>query len=176
VTINIANADFSFLTAPPAASVIAGQSTQFLLTVTPAGGLANNVTFSCSPVAGIICTFNPAMVAPTNGAATTTLTVTTSATVSRYGFLVLGLAGPGAFLAALAFLSLVLWRGEYLRNAGSLRLATPAAAVMVMLGLAIGGCGGYSSSTQPNRGTASIVVTAQSGNISHTTRIRVTVQ
>ena len=176
VTMNIANADFSFLAAPPAASVIAGQSTQFLLTVTPAGGFANNVTFSCSPVAGITCTFNPAMVAPMNGAATTTLTVTTSATVSRYGFLVLGLAGPGAFLAALAFLSLVLWRGKYLRNAGSLRLATSAAAVMVMLGLAIGGCGGYSSSAQPNRGTASIVVTAQSGSISHTTTVRVTVQ
>ena len=176
VTMNIANADFSFLAAPPTASVIAGQSTQFLLTVTPAGGFANNVTFSCSPVAGITCTFNPAIVAPMNGAATTTLTVTTSATVSRYGFLVLGLAGPGAFLAALAFLSLVLWRGKYLRNAGSLRLATSAAAVMVMLGLAIGGGGGYSSSAQPNRGTASIVVTAQSGSISHTTTVRVTVQ
>jgi uncharacterized protein (TIGR03118 family) len=176
VTMNIANADFSFLAAPPTASVIAGQSTQFLLTVTPAGGFANNVTFSCSPVAGITYTFNPAMVAPMNGAATTTLTVTTSATVSRYGFLVLGLAGPGAFLAALAFLSLVLWRSKYLRNAGSLRLATSAAAVMVMLGLAIGGCGGYSSSAQPNRGTASIVVTAQSGSISHTTTVRVTVQ
>jgi uncharacterized protein (TIGR03118 family) len=176
VTINIVNPDFSLGAAPPTATVLAGQSTQFLLTVTPAGGFADNVTFSCSPVTGISCTFNPAMVAPTNGAATTTLTVTTSATVSRYGFLVLGLAGPGAFLAALVFLSLVLWKGEYLRNSRSSRLATSAAAVIVMLGLAIGGCGGYSSSVQTNRGTASITVTAQSGTITHTTTVRVTVQ
>jgi Big-like domain-containing protein len=176
VTINIANPDFTLGAAPPTATVLAGQSTQFLLTVTPAGGFADNVTFSCSPVSGISCTFNPAMIAPTNAAATTTLTVTTSATVSRYGFLVLGLACPGAFLTALAFLSLVLWKDEYLRNARSSRLATSAAAVIVTLGLAIGGCGGYSSGAQPNRGTASILVTAQSGNISHTTTVRVTVQ
>ena len=176
VTIDVANEDFSIAAAPSTAAVIAGNSTQFMLTVTSAGGFAGNVTFSCSPVTGITCTFNPAMVDPTNGAATTTLTVTTSATVSRYGLLVLGLAGPGAFLAALAFLSLVLWKGEYLRDARSSRLATSAAAVIVLLGLAIGGCGGYSSSAQPNRGTASITVTAQSGTISHTTTVRVTVQ
>lgn len=176
VTINIANPDFSLGSAPPTATVIAGQSTQFLLTVAPAGGFADNVTFSCSSVTGISCTFNPAMVAPTNGAATTTLTVTTSATVPRYGFLVIGLAGLGAFLAALAFLSLLLWKGQFLRNDRASQLATSAAAVIVMLGLAIGGCGGYSSSAQPNRGTASILVTAQSGTISHTTTVRVTVQ
>jgi uncharacterized protein (TIGR03118 family) len=176
VTINIANPDFSLGAAPPTATVLAGQSTQFLLTVTAAGGFADNVTFSCSPVTGVSCTFNPAMVAPTNGAATTTLTVTTSATVSRYGFLVLGLAGPGTFLAALVFLSLVLWKDEYLRNARSSRLATLAAAVIVMLGLAIGGCGGYSGSTQVNRGTATVMITAQSGALSHSTSVTVTVQ
>jgi hypothetical protein len=51
-----------------------------------------------------------------------------------------------------------------------------AAATIVALGLAMGGCGGYGSSTQPNRGTASIMVTAHSGAISHTTTVSVTVQ
>jgi len=36
--------------------------------------------------------------------------------------------------------------------------------------------GGYGSSTQPNRGTATINVTAQSGTIFHTTTVSVTVQ
>jgi hypothetical protein len=40
----------------------------------------------------------------------------------------------------------------------------------------MGGCGGYGGSTQPNRGTASIQVTAQSGSIAHTTTVTVTVQ
>jgi len=35
--------------------------------------------------------------------------------------------------------------------------------------LKIGGCAGYSKDTQPNRGTASIIVTARSRAISHTT-------
>jgi hypothetical protein len=44
------------------------------------------------------------------------------------------------------------------------------------LGVAIGGCGGNGSGMQPNRDSVSMVVTAQSGAISHTATISVTVQ
>jgi len=176
VTITIANADFSLGATPTSAAVIAGQSTQFMLTVTPAGGFANNVTFSCSPITGITCTFNPAMVTPVNGTANTTLTVTTSATIPRYGLLMPDLVGSCALLVALALFSFVMRQGGKLRTARASLLTATAAAAIVALGLAIGGCGGYGSSTQPNRGTASIRVTAQSGNISHMTTVSVTVQ
>jgi uncharacterized protein (TIGR03118 family) len=176
VTITIANADFSLGATPTSAAVIAGQSTQFMLIVTPAGGFANNVTFSCSPITGITCTFNPAMVTPVNGTANTTLTVTTSATIPRYGLLMPDLVGPCALLVALALFSFVMRQGGKLRTARASLLTATAAAAIVALGLAIGGCGGYGSSTQPNRGTASIRVTAQSGNISHMTTVSVTVQ
>jgi hypothetical protein len=176
VTITIANADFSLGATPTSAAVIAGQSTQFMLTVTPAGGFANNVTFSCSPITGITCTFNPAMVTPVNGTANTTLTVTTSATIPRYGLLMPDLVGPCALLVALALFSFVMRQGGKLRTARASLLTATAAAAIVALGLAIGGCGGYGSSTQPNRGTASIRVTAQSGDISHMTTVSVTVQ
>jgi uncharacterized protein (TIGR03118 family) len=176
VSINIANADFSLGAAPTSAAVIAGQSTQFMLTVAPAGGFANNVTFSCSPVTGISCTFNPAMVTPANGTASTTLTVTTSASVPRYGFLVLDPIGPGFLVVALALFSLVMRRGGRVRNARASLLAATAALVIVGLSLTLGGCGGYGSNVQPNRGTASITVTAQSGTISHSTTVSVTVQ
>src|SRR6266436_9035989 len=109
VSINIENKDFSLAATPSSANVIAGQSTQFLLAVTPAGGFADNVTFSCSPVTGITCTFNPAMVTPGNGTANTTLTVTTSASVPRYGLQMPDLIGPWALLVALALFSLVIW-------------------------------------------------------------------
>ncbi len=176
VTITIASADFSLGATPTSAAVIAGQSIQFMLTVTPAGGFANNVTFSCSPITGITCTFNPAMVTPVNGTANTTLTVTTSATIPRYGLLMPDLVGPCALLVALALFSFVMRQGGKLRTARASLLTATAAAAIVALGLAIGGCGGYGSSTQPNRGTASIRVTAQSGNISHMTTVSVTVQ
>jgi len=64
VTINIANADFSLGATPTSATVVAGQSTQIILAVTPAGGFANSVTFSCSPIIGITCAFSPATVTP----------------------------------------------------------------------------------------------------------------
>jgi len=169
-------ADFSLAAAPSAATVTAGQSTPFMLTVAPSGGFANNVTFSCSTVTGITCTFNPASVTPSNGNASTTLTVTTSASTSRYGLLMPDLIGPCALLLALALFCLVIARGGKLRNARASLLTATAVLAIVALGLAIGGCGGYGSSTQPNRGTASIMVTAQSGTISHTTTVMVTVQ
>ena len=175
-TINIANADFSLGAAPASAAVIAGQSTQFILTVTPAGGFANNVTFSCSPITGIACAFSPATVTPANGAASTTLTVTTSASVSRYGLLMPNLLGSSALLVALGLFSFAMWRTRSVQIARASLLTTSAVAAIVALGLVIGGCGGYGSNSQPNRGTASVMVTAQSGAISHTTTVKVTVQ
>ena len=115
------------------------------------------------------------MIDPANGTASTTLTVTTSASVPRYGLLMPDLISPWALLLALALFSLVMRRGK-LRTGSASLLTTTAAAAIVALGLAIGGCGGYGSSTQPNRGTASIKVTAQSGTISHVTTVSVTVQ
>jgi hypothetical protein len=155
---------------------MAGQSTQFMLTVTSAGGFASNVTFSCMPIAGISCTFNPATVTPANGVASTTLTVTTSASVSRYGLLLPDGIGPWLLLVALSLFGLAIWRGGRLRTARASLLTATAVLALVPLSLTLGGCGGYGSSTQQNRGTASIIVNAQSGTISHTTTVMVTVQ
>jgi hypothetical protein len=57
-------------------------------------------------------------------------------------------------------------------------VAAAASLTVVVQVLAMGGCGGggYGNSTQANRGTASIMVTAASGSIAHTTTINVTVQ
>jgi len=176
VTISIANADFSLGATPTSATVMAGQSTQFMLTVTPAGGFANNVTFSCSPLTGITCTFDPAMVTPANGTARTTLKVTTSASVSRYGLLMLDLIHFCGFFVAFTVFSLVMRCDGKRRNTRTSLLTATAVLSLVALSLGLGGCGGYGSSTQPNRGTATINVTAQSGTISHTTTVSVTVQ
>jgi uncharacterized protein (TIGR03118 family) len=176
VNIDIANADFSVSASPVSATVKAGQSTQFILTATPAGGFANAVTFSCSPITGITCSFNPATVTPGNGAATTTFTVTTSASVSRFGFLLPDLLDRLILLVALALFSFAMQYDRRLRSPRASFLTPTAVAAMVALGLVIGGCGAGGSNTQPNRGTASIRVTAQSGTISHVTTVLVTVE
>ena len=176
VTINIANANFSLAAAPATATVIAGQSTQFMLTVTPADGFANNVSFSCSPIAGITCAFSPATVTPVNGAANTTLTVTTLASVSHFGLFMPDLISLCALLVALGLFNLAMRYDGELRTTHARLLTATAGAAIVALGLVMGGCAGSASSAQSNRGTPSIMITAQSGTISHTTTVMVTVQ
>jgi uncharacterized protein (TIGR03118 family) len=176
VTLDIANPDFSVATAPGSASVIAGQSTQFMLTVTPAGGFANSVAFSCSPVSGIACAFSPATVTPANRAASTRLTVTTSTSVSRYGLLAFDTIDPWALLFAFGLCSLALWTSGKVRTPRPPLVTATAAMTIVAMGLTIAGCGGYGNGTQANRGTATVIITAQSGSISHTTNVTVTVQ
>lgn len=174
VTINVASADFSIEASPASAAVVAGQSAQFMLTVTPAGGFANNVTFVCSPITGITCAFSPATITPADRAATSTLTVTTSATVYHYGLLIPNQLESGPMFVALTLLSLAVWPGRKLRIARA-SLLTAGAVAVVALGMSIAGCGGYGS-TPSNRGTAAITVTAQSGAISHATTVQVTVE
>jgi hypothetical protein len=169
-----ANADFSLGATPSAATVTAGRSTQFMLNVVPSGRFANSFSFSCAPVTGVTCNFNPAVITPTNGTTKTVLTVTSSS-VMHFGFLMPDLIGPWTILAAMALLSLAMWRTRSLPYPRRPQLAAVITAI-VMLGLAISGCGRYASSSQVNRGTATINVGAQSGAISHTTTISVTVQ
>lgn len=178
-TIMIVSKDFMLGAAPPTATVIAGQSATFMLTVTPAGGFADAVNFSCSSVAGITCSFSPATVTPANGAASTMLTVSTSASVSHYGLMPVNLTGPGALLAALTLFSLLNWRGSRLPIGRKPLLGATGVLVVCALPLGLGGCGGYSSNSgrgQTNRGVVSVMVTAQSGSVSHAATVTVTVQ
>ena len=103
------------------------------------------------------------------------LTVTTSASALHFGFLIPDLIRPLTVLAAIALLSLAMWRARSLAYPRRPQFAVLVTAI-VMLGIAISGCGGNASSSQANRGTATINVVARSGGISHTTTVSVAVQ
>jgi hypothetical protein len=77
------------------------------------------------------------------------LTVTTSASVSRYGLVKLHLLGPCALLLAIALFSFVMWRARNVRIAPALLRAATRVAAIIALGLVMGGCGGYGTNTQP---------------------------
>jgi hypothetical protein len=162
--------DYSLTATPPNATVAAGGSANFTLTITPANGFASAVTLSCTAPTGVTCTLNPTIVTPGPGAATSTLTATTSPSVQRYGRLkVMGtlFAGVGLFGCFLV------GAGKSRRRLYSLLLTGIASTLIAGSLLASTGCGG---GTQANRGTASIVVTATSGALSHSTTINLTVQ
>ena len=128
--------------------------------------------FSVFAPTGVTCTLNPATVTPGVGAVTSMLTATTSTSVQHYGRLkMMGtlLAGVGLFGCFFA------GAGRSRRGLYSLLLAGFASTLIAGSLLASTGCGGGNSS-QANRGTASIVVTATSGALNHTTTINLTVQ
>ena len=72
--------DFNPSVAPLSATVNAGGSATFNLTVASANGFDGNVTFGCETSSGLIsCTFNPvSTTVPPNGNATSSLTLTAS--------------------------------------------------------------------------------------------------
>jgi uncharacterized protein (TIGR03118 family) len=166
--------DFSLAASPQSGTVSAGGSMNFTLTVTPASGFSNLVSFSCAAPSGITCTFNPASVTPAGGAVMTTLTATAAppstthpyVAFKRMGMAFTGLGMFGCFLAG---------AGASRRRLFSLLLAAFASLLIAGTLLASTGCGS-SSNSQMNLGTASIVVTAQSGSLTHMTTINLTVQ
>jgi uncharacterized protein (TIGR03118 family) len=172
VSIDIASPDFSLAASPATATVTAGQSAQFVVTVSPLGGFLDNVTLSCSPAAGITCAFNPATVSTGKGAASANLRVATSAQVAARGVGSPALLRIYGILVVIIGLSFANWRGAGLKNN---RVPIAAAAAVAAVSFLAGGCGGYGGKP-PAPHSASIAVTAQSGAISHSTTVNVTVR
>ena len=174
VNTTIAARDFSLGAAPQAATVKAGQSAPFNITITPTGGFGDAVTLSCAPISGITCNFAQPTVTPNGAMAATTLTVTTSAGLLHYG----GMAGNGTgwFLASLGLMGvLASIRRREVRPRNAIPGLAASMAAVILFALTLMSCG-YSTNSQTYRGTATVPVTAQSGGIVHTTTISITVQ
>lgn len=84
VSITVAAPDFTVASNPTSATITAGQTATFSLTVTPVGGYAGTVNLSCGSLPSeATCTFSPSAVTPVNGSpATSTLTIATTAAVA----------------------------------------------------------------------------------------------
>ena len=190
--------DFTVAANPTSVTIARGGSAPVSLTVTPTGTFMGTVSFSCSSVPSITCTFNPATVSTANGAASTSASINVAATSPPYGYVRIGLLpahclGEGPFSAGLiavggfafGFALLMLRLAGIAKWESFPRLRAPALAVagiliVSALSLVMSGCGyGYGSSYTPppqNSPPATVTVTAQSGSISHTATISVTVQ
>lgn len=177
VTLVVGNAggDFSVSASPSAATIKAGQTASFTLTVAPINGMNSPVTFSCSGLPAVSsCAFSPASVTPNGAPVSTTLTITTTAPTSTAA-LVTGLR-PWTFawpLGVVVVGFLLIGRDKAVaKRRFSLTGGMALALCMV-------GCGGGGSKppvtnigTPP--GAYSITVNATSG-ASHTAALSVTV-
>jgi hypothetical protein len=173
VTLAVALADFTFTPNTTTATVRAGQTASYALTLTPVNGLAGTVQLSCQGApSGSTCSVTPATVSVAqNYPVQATVTVSTagrSLGAPRGGP---PLSGPGASLrlwlqlaSLLALLALAAWAaagrrrtrvqpGLAFRRVRLSALALAALALMLMAWAACGGGGSATSSVTSNPGT-----------------------
>jgi uncharacterized protein (TIGR03118 family) len=185
-------ADFSISASPTTATVAIGQATTIQVTVSGLNGFNSAVQFTCSgEPANSQCTFSPSSVTPASGEkATTTLTLATRMPGGGYGqgFHVprqpLNRIGGAAALAVMCLgvcVILIYSRGAQFSARRSTRFALLTAASLLLFGsllIGVSGCGGSNSATNngTQAGTSTLVVTATSGQISHSANIALTVR
>jgi hypothetical protein len=166
--------DFTIGATPQSATLRAGQSATFNITVSPVGDFASTVGFSCSGLpAASSCTFSPASVTPNGGVASTTLTVTTTAPQSAV--VPVARLHPGAFAWSAGIIFGLLLVGN--RRSKSTRGRRVLAGLPLLLFIA--SCGGGGTPVKnpiigTPAGTSTITVTATSGT-THTAPLTLTV-
>jgi hypothetical protein len=164
-TITLPPADFSISLASPSLTLSHGQSVTTTLTMTPANGFSQSVSFSCSGLpAGVSCDFLPGLVSA--GSPTTTLKLTAIALAGTPTRPDLTRFAP---VVSLAFL--ICWAGVPKRlRKGMTALVVVISASFVLLS----GCGGSKSAASSPPVTTNATITATSGSLSHTASFTVT--
>ncbi|WP_353063267.1 FG-GAP-like repeat-containing protein [Tunturibacter psychrotolerans] len=183
VTVAIATPDYSITASPSSATISPGQSATTTLTVTPVGGYGGTVKFSCGTLpSGATCTFAPASVTPTSGAATSVLTITTTAPSTAR------LRDRSLSLQGIAWASFILLTLSPRKLRGLNRRLARATLFTLLLAAGLLSFSGCSSSSPSNNnpptnpgtpaGPQTITLTGadSSGNLSHAINFQVTVQ
>jgi Bacterial Ig-like domain (group 3)/FG-GAP-like repeat len=188
VTIVIAAPDFTIAATPTSGSITPGQTATFTFTVSPVGGFAGTVKFSCGTLPSqAACSFSPASVTPSGGSpVSSTLTVTTAAATARlnpdrpFGPSIPWLPADGLALAGV--MGLIFAPGRMRRWSRQLRLLS-FALLLASLSLAIQGCGGGGGNSSPsNPGTpagsytVSVNASDSAGGPQHAMNVTLTVQ
>jgi hypothetical protein len=172
--------DFTLSAASASSTVTAGQTANYTINVTPAGAFTQPISLACSGApAGATCSVNPGSVTPADtNPVPVKVSVTTnphlaSASVPSSAFPAASLIGIRVPLVALM---LLLFSAIPLKKRMLQVHSTGAIALLLM---AIAGCGGGNSPSNPTggtpKGTYILTVTATSGTASRTTTLDLTV-
>jgi hypothetical protein len=185
---------FSVGPASGTASVAAGGTTTYPVTVTGAFGFAGTVAFSCSGLpAGVTCSGTPATVSAATPTApsTITFTATSGATLVPQGQGANGISNHNTpllagisqrVLASLFALTLVLWGGIFLfASKNRMWKSTGVFAAVIFGALFVASCGGGGGSNPPPppppvNNTTTVLITGTSGAATASTVVTLTVQ
>jgi hypothetical protein len=168
--------DFKLATSSPSLTVNPGGQGTLTVTVTPENGFDSPVILACSGLpSGATCSFDQATVTPSSGAATTQLTISTSAQSSALR------PGSRPFFPMTA-LAMTVWFFGWRKRRGLHRwllLTVAYAGLGLLFGCGVSGNTGASgtSSTPDSTSTTSMVtVTAISGTLQGTAAVALTVK
>jgi hypothetical protein len=171
------SSDFTIAASPSSATIKAGQTATFTITISPVNGMSSPVSFACSGLpAASSCTFSPATVTPNGAPVSTTLTVSTTAAASA-AVPITGLRpwAVSSWSLGIVFGFLVVRIGNRGKNARRYSAVFGVIALLICLVSCGGGNGAPpNSSTGTPPGTSSITVTATSG-ASHSSALTITV-
>jgi uncharacterized protein (TIGR03118 family) len=185
-----AAADFTISAAPSTLTIAAGHPAPFTVTVTGLNGFNSAVALTCSGEPnGSTCSFSKPSVTPTSGGmVTSTMSIMTSSSSYMPAVTMARNSSGGVFalllpIPALGFLGLLVAGTGNRQSLGRkrwVRYLAGSLALLITVGFlfATGGCG-YNANTVGNgtqRGTATVMITGTSGNISHSTSVSLTVQ
>jgi sugar lactone lactonase YvrE len=177
--ITLSIADFSMTATPPAATVTAGQTATYSISIQPSGGFNQPIALNCSgaPLAAT-CSVSPLSISPDGThPATITVNVTTAAIATADVFPISIIpGGPGLVLAFFCF---VIFSGVviyYLISRHHVRYLLAALALFILTWVACGGGNTLPLLRGTPTGTYSLSVAAASGGLSHTTNLSLTVK
>ncbi len=158
--------DFALSLSASSASISKGQSTSTIVTITPANGFYESISFSCSGVPSWAdCSFSVASVTPGASAMTTTLTISTFAATSA------ATTPMSTTLSVISSMTLLcLLRGRQ-------RKAPKALALGIVLGaFLVNGCGGggASGAGAGGRNSFTVIVSGAAPSTQHMTTFTVT--
>jgi uncharacterized protein (TIGR03118 family) len=184
-----ASADFSIAASPSTLTIAAGQPAAFTVTLGGLNGFSSSVTLACSgqPL-GSTCNFSPASASPASGGtATSMMTITTSSSPYNPAVRMAKNSTGGIFATLLPMPTLGLFgllvagkRNRQRLGRKWFHFLAGSFALLIVAGLllAAGGCGynANSASNGTQRGTATVMITGTSGNLTHSATVTLTVQ
>lgn len=176
-------ADFNMTATPASASVAAGQSATYTVTINPQfGSYDNAIALTCSGVPALAsCSLSPNSSTPGTAQTTATLTITTTASGASFPQMPGGPNPPALYwlAAVLALLGFALMRHREAIGYRAFKIRTALAAITLFSVLLFASCGGGSNSpprpgTPP--GTSTITVTGTAGSLTQTATVSLVVQ
>lgn len=165
--------NFSLNLSAQTVTIAAGGSTTLTIGSAAVGGFNGQIALSCTPAAGLTCSFAPNTISPGSNAASSTLTVSAAATAPGGGY-----GHPGMLLLSSLGLFGTLFsvgRSKVTSTAGK-KLMLLALLALLATGMTFTvACGNYSKHT-PTYNQASLTITGTSGGLSHSVPVSVTVR